>query len=449
MKSWTITPGIERLSSPPVLLEAVRDAARGKRSRPEVAAFCMDAERHVLTLGERLRVAPGKVGAWVPSLPRTRWIRDPKPRMIAVVPFVDRVVQHALCQELVPALERGAIFDSWGSREGKGSVGALRRARSFARRWPWVLKLDVSRFFASIPHDGLARLLRRRVEDPGVRAWLLAVVHTGGVDRGLPIGSLVSQHLANAYLGAVDHLVKDQLGVRGYVRYMDDMLLFGQRDELPALRSRVVERLALLGLVLNERVSGYFALSRGVPFLGWRVSQDRVVPRVQTRARWARRVRRAASQPEEDVAASVLSATAHLLSFDTSRLRRRVLRDLEGGGGRLKAGGPAAFPGDPGRLLEERRVQPTRRQPEQERPVHLQEHPRPPARPFRPAAGLVAGTPDGGSSWAALLREGADPAVVPGGGLRPALYTPAPHEPPVRPELVGGPFRSVSDRVRP
>jgi hypothetical protein len=380
------SPGLERVSGLGALFTAARGAAAGKRRQAEVAAFLMDAERRCLALGRALRLPPEHAEAWRPSPSEPHLIRDPKPRVIHVLPFADRVVHRALCAEIGPSLERYSIFDSFACRPGKGQHAAILRARGFARRWPWCLKADVSGYFASIPHDRLLAVAARRIRDPGLRALLGRIVRAGGgascPDRGLPIGALTSQHLANLYLGVLDHHVKDDLGWRGYLRYMDDFLLFGERDALLEIRSDLGAFLHdNLALTLNEHVSRVLPVRDGVPFLGWRLFPDHVVPRQANRRRWRRGILATwraylRGEIEEPAAAASLAASfAHLSSFDTFRMRAGILLDLR----RIEGPGPKRLqPRDPRRFLEQRPEEPARGEPEQERPEGRQRQPRVP-----------------------------------------------------------------------
>lgn len=229
--------GLAEATELPALLAATRRAARGKRlgpnARAEIAEFWMDAEPRCLALQRALRLPAHAPGAWAPSPGRTFLVRDPKPRVITVAPFPDRVVHHALVAAVEEDFERYAIFDSYACRKGKGQHAALRRAQRFARGAPWALKMDMARYFASIDHQRLFGLVRRRVADPELCDLLERIVRAPA-GRGLPIGALTSQHLANLYLGRLDHHAKDDLGLRCYLRYMDDVVLFGNREELRA-----------------------------------------------------------------------------------------------------------------------------------------------------------------------------------------------------------------------
>ena len=98
----------------------------------------------------------------------------------------------------------------------------------FCRTQSWCLKLDVRKYFDSIDHDRLLELLTRRFKEVPLHTLFDRIVRSyrGSQGIGLPIGSLMSQHFANFYLGWLDRYVKEALQIRGYVRYMDDMLLW-------------------------------------------------------------------------------------------------------------------------------------------------------------------------------------------------------------------------------
>ncbi|MEK7324389.1 MAG: RNA-directed DNA polymerase, partial [Chloroflexota bacterium] len=90
--------------------------------------------------------------------------------------------------------------------------------------------------------------------------------------RGLPIGNLTSQFWANVYLNDFDHFVKQELKCRGYVRYVDDFLLFGDdKAQLWGWRSAIIDYLAGLRLRLHEDRAQATPVTSGIPFLGFRV----------------------------------------------------------------------------------------------------------------------------------------------------------------------------------
>lgn len=388
--TWRVSPGLARISSLRALLAATRRASAGRRDRADVAEFLMDAEPRCLALSRALRD-----GSWAPTPGCLRQVRDPKPRTITVIPFSDRVVHQALMLEAEPELERGAVAHSYACRRGKGQHRALRRARALARRWPWVFKADIASFFASIDRERLAGLVHRRVRDRGL-AWLLVQIVRAPspglpASHGLPVGSLVSQHLANATLGALDHHVQDELGFGAYLRYMDDFLVFGGRDALRELHRALAGWLRCsLGLTLNDRVSRVVPVTDGVPFLGWRVFPDAIRPRSVSWRRWRARavqIQRALDEDElsqSDAATRCQSVFAPWLHFDTLSRRLALVRALDGANAPEGLRPSRVQARESRRLLEQHRAEPARCEPQQEQPRQPQPQPWLPPRQHPP-----------------------------------------------------------------
>lgn len=145
------------------LYRAWQKASKGKRSKGEVAVFEYQLEENLLALQVALLA-----GEWQPGGYYSFYVHDPKRRLISAAPFADRVVHHALCNLLEPVFERSFIADSFANRIGKGNHRALDRAQQFARRFPYVLSLDVRKFFPSVDHAILLQQLSRKVVDAEV-----------------------------------------------------------------------------------------------------------------------------------------------------------------------------------------------------------------------------------------------------------------------------------------
>ena len=127
------------------LLAATRRAARGKRSRPDVAAFMFDLEPNLLRLRRALLDR-----SYGPGTYREFSILEPKPRIISAAPFRDRVVHHALCRVIEPLFDKSFVYDCYACRVGKGTHRALDRFTHFARRFRYVLKCDIRKFFPNV-----------------------------------------------------------------------------------------------------------------------------------------------------------------------------------------------------------------------------------------------------------------------------------------------------------
>lgn len=271
------------------LLAAFRKAARGKQDRTEVTAFRENLDANIRDLRRRILRKDVLVGDY-----RFFHVHDPKERFICAAAFPERVLHHAIMNVCEPVLDACAVFDSYACRKGKGSRKSVLRCQEYARRFEWFLKLDIRRYFDSIQHSVVATLLERRFKDNDLM-WLfrriLDTYHTVP-GKGLPIGNLISQHLANFYLGPFDHWIKDVEGVKGYVRYMDDFILWA--DDRHSLQKKLLRLSAWLGENLALRLKENVQMNRcgrGISFLGYRVFPGRILLCQRSKKRFIRRLR--------------------------------------------------------------------------------------------------------------------------------------------------------------
>ena len=131
-------------------------AAKGKRKSPQVARFLLDVDRECTKLADELRAE-----TYQPQKGRAFWICDPKPRCIYALPFRDRVVQHLLIDVTLAQIERRLVAQTYACRIGMGTHLGLRRAAELHRTHSYVLRIDIQKFFPSIDHEVLRRLLNR------------------------------------------------------------------------------------------------------------------------------------------------------------------------------------------------------------------------------------------------------------------------------------------------
>jgi retron-type reverse transcriptase len=313
-----------------------------------VAAFEYDLEGNLLRLEAELRDKTYRPGPY-----HSFHIHEPKRRLISAAPFRDRVAHHALCNVIAPLLERSFIDDSYANRVGKGTHRALDRCTAFMRRYRYVLACDVRQFFPSIDHALLRGILARRLAD-GDALWLVdQILNSGagvlageyemrffpgddlfaaGRPRGLPIGNLTSQFWANVYLNELDHFVKRELKCGGYLRYVDDFLLFADdRQQLWAWRAAVMARLAALRLTLHEERAIPRPVTEGITFLGFVVFPDHRRLKRENVIHFRRRFAalsaayRRGDAPLEELHASVQGWVNHARYGDTYGLRRAIL----------------------------------------------------------------------------------------------------------------------------
>jgi RNA-directed DNA polymerase len=267
------------------LTAAFHRAAQGRRHRATVQGFAADLDREIARL--RADILAGSV-----TVGRSRRfrIRDPKPRTIHAPCFRERVLHHAIMAHVGPVLERALVDDTYACRTGKGTLAAVQRAQQHSRRRPWWCKVDIRGYFASIDHAVLKALLARKLKDPDLLALLGRIIdaHADAPGKGLPIGALTSQQFANYYLGGVDRLLLERCKVGGLVRYMDDLVWWGEsRGEV---RSALQVARTYCGDVLYLTVKAPTLVGRsahGVMLCGYRVLPGRLLLSRRRKRRYA------------------------------------------------------------------------------------------------------------------------------------------------------------------
>lgn len=321
---------------------AFSKAISGKRSRSDVRLFTESLEANLTTLRQNLLNESLTVGHC-----RQFVIHDPKERVITAPCFEDRVLHHAIMNICEPVFERFLIADTFACRVGKGRIAALQRAIGFSRRFPMVVRLDMRKYFNSIPHEELKNRLQRLFKDRPLLQLFGSIIDAHDADsassfagrKGLPIGSLTSQHLANSYLGWFDHFVKERLRVKGYIRYMDDCILWGEtRDQLCDLKQRC--RLFLkeeLGLECKSDVKA-LRTKHGFTTLGCRVYPDHLKLDGRSRRRFRKRLRDVELDLENGqiYEAEAQQRTVSLIAFTTAagvrswKFRQGVIEQVAG-----------------------------------------------------------------------------------------------------------------------
>lgn len=320
--------GLDEVASWHTLGFAFWRAARGKRRRPEVAAFERNLDENLGDMQQALFTGTYRFSPF-----RCFEIHDPKRRVIHAPAFADRVVHHALVAHIGPVLERALVSDTFACRLGKGTLAAVLRAQQQSRRYRWYVKTDIRNYFGSICHDTVRSQLRRRFKNEELLTLCDTVLdaYHREAGLGLPIGALTSQYFANHYLDGLDRLLLEQLRV-GMVRYMDDVVWWG--DDRAALRESVACIRSYLADVLHLELKRNWQLQRtglGMSFCGFRVYPDRLglTPRkkrryVQARNRWETHYR-LGWVPAAELQAGYSAAVAVIAHADTDPWRKRDL----------------------------------------------------------------------------------------------------------------------------
>ncbi len=380
------------------LIGAFQAAVRGKKYTAAMARFEFRLEENLLLLQQALREKTYRPGRY-----KTFYIRDPKKRMISAAPFRDRVVHHALCRVIEPLFERSFIYDSYANRRGKGTQRAIIRYQQYAWKYPYVLKCDIRKFFPSLDHAILKEEIRWKIQCPDT-LWLVDQIIDGsnpqepheiyfpGDDlftpfhrrKGLPIGNLTSQFWANVYLNRFDHFIKEELQVPGYIRYVDDFVLFGEdKGKLWAWKRHLERYLAeKLRLIVHPRKTHIHQVNRGVPFLGFRVFPEyrQILKRNARRHRRFRNKKlkafRAGKMDTNHLEASLNSWLGHIRFGQSQRLEYHTFWEIKKKGVSLFRHPCASW-----RLLEQQRQQQPRNESQQQQSEQQEQQQRFPSHP--------------------------------------------------------------------
>lgn len=253
---------------------ALWKAIRGKRQRPDVIQFLQHYEARLSQLREQILNQ---------QLPLDHYhcfqITDPKPRKITVVSLELRVLHHAIIHLIGKNLEKSQIENSFACLPGRGTHAAVRRVQQKLRGGQWLVKIDIEKYFERIDHLLLKEKLAQRFKGPHFLKLLSAIIdsYQEQPQKGLPIGSLISQYLANFYLEKSDRAIIKMPETKAYVRYMDDMIWFCP-DKLTARQSlnQAVEHLEAEKLTVKPHRL-IQPVSQGVHYCGYRILPDKIL----------------------------------------------------------------------------------------------------------------------------------------------------------------------------
>lgn len=263
---------MEQIIDPDNLRSAYCKARKGKRFTVGALIFKEHAETHLAAISESLKAESYQVGPY-----STFEIFEPKRRQIMALPFYDRVVQHALVNVVGPIFEKIFMPVSYACRIGRGTHSAVIQAQAAMRRLGkkgdvYCLKMDFSKYFACIDRVILHDEIRRKISCAATLRLIEIITPMEGV--GLPIGNLTSQLWANLYGHKWDRWLVHNKGVRVMFRYMDDTVIFANDYRILAKLLGEAEQFIAGSLHLKFSKWSITRVSRGIPFLGYRIWPD-------------------------------------------------------------------------------------------------------------------------------------------------------------------------------
>lgn len=278
---------------------AIKNASRGKRERLSVKKRLDNPKlkEQIKTYAENFKNRPHAPKEIYDGIQR-------KKRFIIVPSFDEQVIHHMVVNILKPIFLCGMYEHSYGSipKRGahKGKNVIIKWIKHDGKNCKYVLKMDIRKYFDSIPHDIYLSKLCRIIKDARFMGILEEI--TGVIPRGLPLGFYTSQWTANWYLQELDHYIKEDLRAKHYMRYMDDMIIFGSnKRELHKIRIEIEQYLNInLGLQMKDNWQvfrfDYKNKYRFLDYMGFRFYRTRTTLRrtiLLKATRKARRIHRA------------------------------------------------------------------------------------------------------------------------------------------------------------
>lgn len=332
---------------------AYLEARKNKRYRDEVLRFSANLEENLISIQNELIFKTYRVSKY-----REFYVYEPKKRLVMALPFRDRVVQWAIYRVLNPIYDKTFIEHSYACRVGMGTHRAADRLQYWARkvsrkpdRW-YYLKLDISKYFYRIDHEVLFKVVNKKIKDPDL-LWLLKTIINSedtkfGLplwtepgeaerieDKGIPIGNLTSQLFANIYLNELDQYVKHTLGMKYYLRYMDDVIILdSDKKHLHELKELIETFLnEELKLNLNNKTA-IRPVNQGISFVGFKIwpthrkLKRKSLKKIKSRLKYMKKAYSRGQVSFSEVNATVQSYLGTMKHFNSYGLRQKLFSDF-------------------------------------------------------------------------------------------------------------------------
>lgn len=258
------------------LLKAIKNSTKRKKKTKEVKEFLSHLEDNIVQIRKDLINLNWKQNNYT----KFERISGYKRRNIEAPSFKDRIIHHAIVQIIEPLFEKKFIYHSYSCRKNKGTHKSADILEKFIRihkrnnKQTYILKADISKFFPSIDHKILWKILESNIKDKKLIKIikLLTISPDNKTNKGIPIGALTSQLFANIYLNILDHYIKDILKIHFYCRYADDFIIIKNNKNILFYYLYIIKNFLYnkLKLYLNPKTN-IFPLKQGIDFCGYRI----------------------------------------------------------------------------------------------------------------------------------------------------------------------------------
>ncbi len=354
------------------IYRAYLNARKSKRYRKDVLVFTRNLEHNLISIQDELKNE-------IADYPKYRefYIYEPKCRLILAQDFKEVIKQWAFYQVLSPLFNSMYIYDSYACIKGKGQIAAIKRLHYWLKlvnknyynavkngvepspqdKW-YYLKIDFSKYFYRVDHEVMMKIIRKKIKDEKVIRWIESRIKSPDMpfglpagkrpedvepserlyDKGMPVGALISQMLANVYNNEIDQYAKRTLGIRYYIRYQDDIVVLSNDKKQIREWHRLLEKFANeeMKMELNDKTC-IRPIAQGIEFCGFRLWGTHVKIRKSTALKMKRNLKGVMKRYSEgkitlEHANQVVSSYLGLLKHsDSYALRTEIFGDYERG----------------------------------------------------------------------------------------------------------------------
>ena len=338
------------------LMVADTHVSKGKRENTERLRFYDNREGNLEEISTLLRA--GKV----PKVEyHSFYVYVPKVRKVIFIDYWSKVVQRAIYDVLNPKICRTFIEHTYACVKGRGQLAAMeqlytwmRETRTSGTEW-YYYKFDVAKFFYRIDHEKLMDICRKKIDDPRTVDLLGYYINNDAVpfgmpldanqltiteeqmlyDLGIPIGGGLSHMLGNMYLDPLDQFCKRVLGIKRYIRYMDDIIILdNDKERLKEYGRRMTQFLEeRLHLNFNNKTA-LRPVRVGCEFVGFVIYNDHVILRKSTTLRMKRTLRKTRQDYHDNLItfkeanATMQSYLAMLSHVDCKKFKEKLLDEF-------------------------------------------------------------------------------------------------------------------------
>lgn len=338
------------------LMVADTHVSKGKRENTERLRFYDNREGNLEEISTLLRA--GKV----PKVEyHSFYVYVPKVRKVIFIDYWSKVVQRAIYDVLNPKICRTFIEHTYACVKGRGQLAAMeqlytwmRETRTSGTEW-YYYKFDVAKFFYRIDHEILMDICRKKIDDPRTVDLLGYYINNDAVpfgmpldanqltiteeqmlyDLGIPIGGGLSHMLGNMYLDPLDQFCKRVLGIKRYIRYMDDIIILdNDKERLKEYGRRMTQFLEeRLRLNFNNKTA-LRPVRVGCEFVGFVIYNDHVILRKSTTLRMKRTLRKTRQDYHDNLItfkeanATMQSYLAMLSHVDCKKFKEKLLDEF-------------------------------------------------------------------------------------------------------------------------